>query len=231
MIKLQRDLVEQIYDILRERIINLKMKPGVRVNIQALTEEFEVSPTPIKDTLKKLSQRGLITNRAGTGYYVVNPSPNKVSEIYDLRKLFESYALETAIQSTSTKKLGEFKKEMEKLRKEIDEDKKHIECYRIDQALHSEIMINSNNQMLRDFYNQIYDFVKISQHFYRTTEEILEEHIAIVKAMLEKNLTKAKKVLEDHIDHAKNRTIKAMEKKDSVWEEGSVVVSEKEKSQ
>ncbi|MCD6574991.1 FCD domain-containing protein, partial [Candidatus Aerophobetes bacterium] len=77
---------------------------------------------------------------------------------------------------------------------------------------------NCDNQALKDFYSQIYDLIKISQHFYRTTEEIMEEHIVIIEAMLKKDLAKAKKTLETHIDRAKMRTIEAIEKKISFWE-------------
>jgi len=218
MIKLRRDLVEQIYDILRERITNLNMKPGARINIQELAEEFDVSPTPIKDALKKLSQKGLVTTKSGKGYYVVSLSPEKLNEIYDLRKMFESYALKAAIENIPAEKLYELRKEMEDLKQEMSEEEKDIKFYQKDQMLHLEIIRNSNNEMLEEFYRQIYNLVKISQHLYKTTEESLEEHMAIVKAMLEKNLGKARKALEAHIDHARDKAIRALQNKISPWE-------------
>lgn len=212
MIKLRRDLVEQIFDILRERITNLNIKLGARIDIQTLTKELDVSPTPIKDALKKLSQRGIVTTKSGTGYYVIKPSPDKLNEIYDLRKMFESYALKDAIKNISTKKLRELKEKMEKVKEEVNEKEKNIKSYQLDQRLHLEIIRNCNNQALENFYDQIYDLVKVSQHLYRTTEESLDEHIAIVEGMLEKNLPKARKALEAHIDRAKDQAVKAVQR-------------------
>lgn len=218
MIKLRRDLVEQIYDLLRERITDLNMKPGARINIQKLAEEFDVSPTPIKDALKKLSQEGLVTTKSGKGYYVVCLSPEKLNEIYDLRKMFESYALKAAIQNIPAEKSYELKEEMENLKQEMNEEEKNIKFYQKDQMLHLEIIRNSNNKVLEEFYRQIYDLVKISQHLYKTTEESLEEHIRIVEAMLEKNLAKARKDLETHINHARDKAIRALQNRVSPWE-------------
>lgn len=218
MIKLQRDLVGQIHNILRERITNLNMKPGARVNIQELAEEFDVSPTPIKDALKKLSQEGLVTTKSGKGYYVVSLSPEKVDEIYDLRKMFESYALKAAIENIPTEKLQKLKEDMENLRQEINEEEKNTKFYRKDQILHVEMIRNCNNKVLEEFYRQIYDLVKISQHLYKATEESLEEHLKVVEAMLEKNVAKAKKVLGAHIDHAKDKAIRALQNRASPWE-------------
>ena len=209
IVKLRRNLVEQIYDILRERITNLKIKPGTRIKIQKLAEEFDVSPTPTKDALKKLTEKGLITAKSGRGYYVVSLCPEKINEIYDLRKMFESYSLKTAIQNISAKKLYELKRGMESLREEMNEEEKGIRFYQLDQILHLEIIRNCNNEVLEELYSQIYDLVKISQHLYTTTEESLEEHIKIVKALLKKDLPEAREALEAHIDHSRDKAIRA----------------------
>ena len=218
MVQLQRDLPGQIYEILKERIINLTMEPGARVNIQALTEEFDVSPTPIKDVLKKLSQEELVVTRSGKGYYVVRLSPQKLNEIYDLRKIFESYALKTAIETIPGEKLQTLREEMENLRGEMNEGEKTIQFYPKDWALHLGIIKNSHNGTLKKFYTQIYDLVRISQHFYRATGQSLEEHIAIVEALLEKNLPRARRALEVHLDHTREKALKALQDSTSLQE-------------
>ncbi|MBC7188743.1 GntR family transcriptional regulator [Candidatus Aerophobetes bacterium] len=220
MVQLKRELSTQIYEILRKRITDVKLKPGTRINIQELSEEFQVSPSPIKTALRKLSQRGLVTTRQRGGYYVTVLSTEKISEIYDLRKLFESEALNTSIYTISSKKLDEFKKNLEAIKKEkLSAEEKITKFYRIDQALHLEIIKNCKNETLKDFYDQIYDFVKISQHFHTTIPESFDEHIAIIEAILRKDLEMAKRALEKHIVNAKERTIQALKKGAPPWKE------------
>lgn len=213
MIKLRRNLVEQMHDILRERITNVKMKPGARINIQELAEEFDVSPTPIKDVLKKLSQEGLVTTKSGKGYYVISLSPEKLNEIYDLRKMFESYSLKAAMKDIPIEKLYELKKEMENLKQETNKEKKSTKFYQKDQMLHLEIIRNSNNKVMEEFYRQIYDLIKISQHLYEAADEPLEDHMTLVEAMLERNFTKARKALEAHIEHGRDKAMRTLQNK------------------
>jgi len=74
---------QDIYALLRDRIIHLAFKPGDPLNENKLAEEFQVSRTPVREALHRLSSEGLI-----------NIIPNlgaRVSEINlrDLRELIE----------------------------------------------------------------------------------------------------------------------------------------------
>ena len=74
---------QDIYASIRDRIIHLGFKPGDPLNENKLAEEFQVSRTPVREALHRLSSEGL-----------VNIIPNlgaRVSEINlrDLRELIE----------------------------------------------------------------------------------------------------------------------------------------------
>ncbi len=220
MVTLQKSLVNQIYDILRERITSFSMKPGSRIDVEALSNEFDVSPTPIKSALRILLSKGLVTGGAGRGFFVVTLSVKKLEEIYDLRKLLEIFALKEAFERISHKDLLEIREEMEDLKQGIKEGIKPIEYYRKqqivqDRNLHLKIVEGSGNQTLQDFYFQIYDFVKISQWLYESTLESLEEHTALIDTILDHDFTKAKAILEKHINRARTRAINALESKAS----------------
>ena len=50
-----------VTDILRKRIIELNYRPGAPLSEKKLAEEFEVSRTPIREALIRLSQENLVT--------------------------------------------------------------------------------------------------------------------------------------------------------------------------
>lgn len=59
--------VSTVYETLRNEIIELKLAPGSPIDEVQLSERFELSRTPIREALVKLSSEGLITtltNRA-----------------------------------------------------------------------------------------------------------------------------------------------------------------------
>ena len=219
---LHRDLSSQIYSVLRDRIVDLRLKPGQRIDISALAQEFDISPSPVKTALKRLSQEGLIADTLGKGYYVMKLTVEKTEALCDMRKMFELHALKAAMGRISSTKLQRFKQELERLREEPDWEKKAAKSYQYNWVLHGGLIENSGNELLQKFYREIYHLVRISTHLYRIpVETSLEEHIAIVEALCKKDSTKARKALTTHLDRGRRMVIKALKKGLPSWESPS----------
>ena len=222
--KIETNLVDQIYNILREKIINLELKLGQRIDIKGLAEEFGVSQTPVREALNRLTKDRLVNVIPRRGYYVVKLSAEDMEEIYDIRKIFESYALESAIKNIEVNKLRKLKQRMmEQLQGEVTEQRRKTK-FETDKKLHLLIIQSSYNKKLKEMYSQIYDFVKISQRMNPRFKKSLEEHIALIDAILEKDLEKARKLLMLHIDNARDWGIKALKDSFSEREEERRVV-------
>jgi len=203
-------LVDQIYDIIRERIVSLQLKLGEKIDVQKLAEEFRVSQTPVRDALNRLSQNGLVNTKARVGYYVVDLSAEDITEIYDLRKMFERYTLESTTENIKFDKLRQLKRAMEEIQKETDEKTRKTKFDETDRELHLLIIKNSNNKRLQSLFSQIYDFVRISISMGLEWEKALKEHIALVDALQEKDLTRAKEILKEHINNSRDNAIKIL---------------------
>lgn len=52
---------DTIYDVLRNDILDLKLRPGMIFSIKDIGESYEVGRTPVRDALISLSKEGLIT--------------------------------------------------------------------------------------------------------------------------------------------------------------------------
>jgi len=50
-----------VYDELRQRILTLKLKPGVQLDEISLAAQFGLSRSPVRDALARLSSEGLVT--------------------------------------------------------------------------------------------------------------------------------------------------------------------------
>ena len=206
---LTSSLVDQLYDIMKEKIVSLQLKLGEKIDVQELAEQFGVSQTPVRNALNRLSQNGLVNTRARVGYYVVNLSAEDITEIYDLRRMFEGYALEATIENIEFDELRRLKQKMERIQGKID--KKTTEFEETDRELHLLIIKNSNNKRLQSLFSQIYDFVRISISMGLEWKESLKEHIALVEALQEKDLARAKEILKKHIDNSRDNAIKALQ--------------------
>ena len=88
--------------------------------------------------------------------------------------------------------------------------KKKAKFARIDKELHWLIICSCDNKRLQELFFQIYDFVMMSQHMVRKIDNYLDEHIALIETMLRGNIEKAQRILEMHINNAKNEVTKML---------------------
>jgi len=208
---LKTSLVDQIYQIIKQKILSLELSWNQRIDTQQLAEGFGISQTPIRDALNRLAADGLVKVQPRVGYYVMQADHRDVVEIYDLRIIFESHVLPAAIQNLNRAKIEKLKEKMERLQhEEMNEDKKRKEFQKLDEQLHGLIIESSNNKRLKNFFSQIYDFVLIFQHMDTTINDPLEEHIVFLDALLRQDLSRARSTLCTHIHNARDRLLRKL---------------------
>lgn len=83
-------LSDQVMQLIQERILDGAYAPGERLNIDALTREFNVSSSPIREALTRLSALGLVTSSP----FAVAPVPTRqwFEHLRDYRILCEGWA-------------------------------------------------------------------------------------------------------------------------------------------
>lgn len=96
----KQTLSEQIYQILRSDILSQRIPSGTKLTLKSLTERFEVSSTPVREALTRLSEEQLVSYYSNIGVNVVELSEDDLREIYefmgDLDALAISYAAASA---------------------------------------------------------------------------------------------------------------------------------------
>lgn len=206
--KMNRTVVDNVYNKLKEDIVNLKIELGTRINIKKISEDFSISQTPIREALSRLVKDGLVVYESRKGYYIIQITCKDLEEIYDLRKMIECYALEKGIKNIDKSKLKEILKKGIKIQKKPLEPKKPHEFCIIDRELHTTIVNSCLSQSMNKMYSQIYPLVSISQQLDPLYERSMNEHILLIEEILEGNMKKAKKTLEKHIENCKTDGMK-----------------------
>lgn len=100
-------LVDQIYEELRGKIIDLTYPLGSKLNVNELQNVFEVSTTPIREAMNRLQAEGLVTYESNVGIHVVNFTPDDVFEIQDLAPVLHATAIRFAMERGDRKKMAE----------------------------------------------------------------------------------------------------------------------------
>ncbi len=87
-----RTLSEQIFTIIRERIISGDLPEEQPIRQDALANELGVSKIPLREALARLEQEGLLTSQANRGFFVRSLGAGEAEEIYELRLSIEPNA-------------------------------------------------------------------------------------------------------------------------------------------
>ena len=85
-------LREQVFDLLRREIVEMRLRPGQRLVERELIERIGVSRTTIREALRQLAAEGLVTTIPQKGAIVAIPSPKEATEVYEVRALLEGAA-------------------------------------------------------------------------------------------------------------------------------------------
>lgn len=98
-------LSDETYEMIRDLIIDHHIPAGAKVNIDALSNQLNVSPTPVREALARLESDGLIVKVALKGYTTTNLLTFKeLNDLFQLRLLIEPWSAEQA--SSQLNQLG-----------------------------------------------------------------------------------------------------------------------------
>ena len=87
-----RTLSEQVFEIVREKIVKGELPEDVPIRQDALASDLGVSKIPLREALGRLEQEGLLISHANRGYIVQPMSSDQADEIFALRLSIEPRA-------------------------------------------------------------------------------------------------------------------------------------------
>lgn len=94
-------LREQVLDLLRQAIVEHRLKPGQRLIERELVEQIGVSRTTIREVLRQLAAEGLVATIPQRGAVVAVPTEEEARELYEVRGALESLAARRFVEHAS----------------------------------------------------------------------------------------------------------------------------------
>lgn len=96
-----RTLSDQVYGLVRERILSGLIAPGGVIRQDALAAELGVSKIPLREAMARLEQDGLLTSHANRGFFVAPLSATEAEEVFALRLKIEPEAAALACRKAT----------------------------------------------------------------------------------------------------------------------------------
>src|SRR5215813_13087595 len=109
---------EFVFAALRDAIWDGRFAPGERIPEEEIARSLGVSRTPVREALRRLQERGMLSVGAGRTLVVAELSRQQVLELYAMREILEGSAARFAAQHAN-------EAEVDMLHRLLDEFDKH----------------------------------------------------------------------------------------------------------
>lgn len=195
-----------VYLTLRAAIFHGILAESERLQERWLSQVLEVSRTPVREALQRLEAEGFAKDVPRVGLVVSLLTLQEVEDIYALRICLEGMAAQLATRLASESAITV----LEQLQAQIEmaQRQRNIEQVTILNAeFHDAICRAGKNHRLAGLVNLLHDSV---QRVGSTTlaypgrpEQATKEHRAILSAIKRRDAEVAKRLAEEHMEHAK----------------------------
>lgn len=106
--------------LLREMILSGAFGPGERLNELAISEQLQISRSPIREALQALAGQGLVRFVAGRGAYVMDFDADSVRHIGEVRVALETRAARLASDRATPEQIGTIEKILQSANQAIE---------------------------------------------------------------------------------------------------------------
>ncbi len=212
-------LTEQVYDLLKGRIVDGEYAPGQRLNIDALAGGLGVSNIPVREALARLAAEKLAVQEPYKGYTVVPMlTLDRLHHLIDTRLLIETHTgriAATHIDEAALRRMRDLVVRMETLRvgPSYQEFKAFTVC---DHDFHSLIVSSSGNTVLAELYESLSPHIQLSRLYAIRgdvdSDEGVREHHAILTALEDRDPDAVVTTIAMHLDGARRRLGSTLER-------------------
>ena len=200
-------LSDIVFHIIDQDIASSNFKPGEKLNISKISEELNVSRTPVREALIKLVQIGLVENNHDKqGFYVAELKTNDIINIYFIRSMIESKSAFLCASQASCPNIDKLRNLAQSI-KDFSNDLEKLAS--VDLEFH-EVLVNScGNQYLVELFNKfenkfkrfiILNLTSVLKHDKNSLNKFTAEHNAIINSIASNMPEIAEKEMINHIN-------------------------------
>lgn len=199
-----RDATGTNYALLRQHVIQGRFPPGSVLLETALSAQYGVSRTPMREALNRLAQDGLI-ERSTRGFRVRVRTPEEIVDIYEAR-----IALESACAGLAAARRSEF--DLARLAHLLEERGNVADptsIGKLNNAWHDALRMAAHNTTIMDLLARVDTLLELyrSKRTVHLPDQQVDEHESILAAIRDRDADAAQEAMRDHLRHVRERRI------------------------
>ncbi len=201
-----RALYEEVAELLRQRIFKRELEPGSWIDELKIAEDYGISRTPLREALKVLAAEGLVTMKVRRGAYVTEVNEKDLTDVYHLLCLLESDAAGVVVTQATDEQLRELQalhEELEAAGREGRQDRERF--FEINERFHMRLLEIADNRWRNQMVADLRKVMKLNRHNSLLKSgrigESLQEHRAIMAALLARDADTTVRAMQAHFAH------------------------------
>ncbi len=213
---LATSIADRAYDRIRSDIIFGRLRPGARLRLDRLANEYGTSVSTLREILSRLSSEGLVVAQGQRGFQVAPVSPEGFEDVAAMRLLLETYALPLSFAAGDLEWESRVVAAHYKLavleRRMLAGDQEGTELWkRYDREFHQALIEACGSQTLLDLYGGVFDqYLRYQMVAVVFRGEIAaEEHRMLLDCALTRSADRACAVLTQHVNGCVAHTLES----------------------
>ena len=178
-------LREQVLDLLRREIVELRLRPGQRLVERELVEQIGVSRTTIREVIRQLSAEGLVTTIPQKGAIVAVPSPKEAAEVYEVRALLEGAAAKECAQNATDVHLRALRDAFAALERSVAAGEEPRLMLEAKNRLYQVVFDGSDNPTIRGILESLQARIAVLRATTLAAPDRPEQSVAEIRAIVE----------------------------------------------
>jgi DNA-binding GntR family transcriptional regulator len=210
-----RPLKDIVYQTLRNDILSGKIPGGSHITESSISKQLDVSRTPVREALQRLTQERLITALPRAGYIIEDMSDEDIQDIFSARFEIEALVIKRAVKYITPDELKALADNIDQARAHISTGG-HKKVTLLDLEFHDIIYRASRSKTFYRICKDLGDLTMKYRHGLNLEEDLwgaaIENHQTILQALGSGDEDKAVQAIISHGEQAKARLIDVMKK-------------------
>ncbi|MFO1061126.1 MAG: GntR family transcriptional regulator [Dongiaceae bacterium] len=158
-----RSLTELAVETIRNRILDLTLRPGMRIDEKLLMERFQLSRTPAREALNRLVAEGLVEMQANKGTFVRPLDVGQVAQFFDAyhvaEKMIGFFCRFTDVE------LGDDLRHLQSEHEQAVRRRRYLDITRLNAQFHGRIARASRNEYVEAFSGRLHNHARRLSYF------------------------------------------------------------------
>ncbi|TGE31586.1 GntR family transcriptional regulator [Desulfosporosinus sp. Sb-LF] len=196
---------DSVFSILRNAILDKKLKPGQRLVERTIAEQLGVSRTPVREAIRKLELERLVTHIPRKGVVVSGFTKEDIMEILLIRASLEALICSIAATKIKPKDV----ERLQSLAKEIleeHENENFTRSNKLNDKFHEIVYRAAESPRVYNLFNTLREYItKFTQVAYYKPgrpEEVWIEHSEIIQALRDHDKLRADAAAKRHVENS-----------------------------